>query len=344
MTRRDVSGRFQRRSLLIGTTCLALALIASPVWAAKWTKGCPRISSRLHKVGKGSFGHPYAGSRFFEHVGHPVTYQLKANDVVRHGGFSTEPDGNTVEVIFTPLEGEPIALPPFPVTAVSSSALTFVIPDSRPILGRLVVGPARIVVRRGTTVMFEANRQVILPPMNDIQALAGAGGEVEVLAAMDPRGRVWIPIDFSGFGSGPVLPECPAPMTPMVAFGIDLALKKKDGQVIPHASIRDLGKNRLFLGDFAFSDLNLYGYKLPARLSMKRLPGTGFSLCAANDTFQLVFMVPLGREATRPGSDVLPVVSDGSPLVVRLRNISADPVVAPVLSTLTEDDLGLPCE
>jgi hypothetical protein len=128
-----------------------------------------------------------------------------------------------------------------------------------------------------------------------------------------------------------------------VAFAVDFSIRKGDGQAIPHATIAGIGRNRLFLGDFAFSDLNLYGLKM-AGLKMKRLKGKGYALCAMNDTFQLVLMVPLSKRAVRPGSEILPVVSDGSPVVVRLRNISADPVVAPILPTVERDDLGVLCQ
>src|SRR5262245_63966017 len=100
--------------------CLLLALAgASPARAAKWVAGCPKAKERLWPVGKGG----RSASPYFEHVGHEATYRLTSTEVARTGGFSTEPDGNTVEITFTPIDGDPIPLPPFTATAVSRSTL-----------------------------------------------------------------------------------------------------------------------------------------------------------------------------------------------------------------------------
>ncbi len=110
---------------------IALAF-ADPAAAAKWKGGCPKTNQKLSIVGlKGAGGTPYALSRFFEHVGHDVTFYLKDHDVQTSGGFSTDPDGNTVQVTFTPINGDPIALPPIAVTATTPATLTFTMPDSR---------------------------------------------------------------------------------------------------------------------------------------------------------------------------------------------------------------------
>ena len=65
---------------------------------------------KLSRVGSpGYLGiKPYALSLLYEHVGHDVTYYLKDTDVLASGGFSTDPGGNTVEIVFTPLDGTPI--------------------------------------------------------------------------------------------------------------------------------------------------------------------------------------------------------------------------------------------
>lgn len=321
--------------------CLALVLgSAGSALAAKWVTGCPEARVRLIHGGRG--GGVYTSS-YFAHVGHEVTYHLKESQVVREGGFSIEPGGNTVEVTFTPHEGDPIPLPPFDVTGVSSATLSFVLPNTQPLLGRLVVGPMQVVIRRGGTVVAEARRPVALPPMNDVHALASEGGEIEVLAAMDGTAAIWIPLSFGGFGPGPFMPECPAEMTPITALAADFSFRGPD-PAIPYAKFRNLKSSQLFLGDFVLGGVNLYGKKLGTLLNVKRLPGGSIALCALNDTLELILRVPLRKVADNPGSDLIPLVRDGSPLVVKLRNVSADPDVAPALSALRKDSFGTPCE
>jgi hypothetical protein len=328
------------------TTALVLAIvIAAPARGAKWEGGCPKVRQRLSKVGKNlGGGTPYAISRYFEHVGHELTFYLRDYDVLRYGGFSTEPDGNTVETTFTPIGGDPIPLPPITVTAVTPSALTFVVPDSRPALGRLVAGPARFVVKRGTTLLFDAFRQIILPPMNDVHEVAEEGAAVEVLAAMDAAGRLWIPLSFTDFGTGgSSLPECPTELTPVTAFAIDFSLKKSDDEAIPYVSFGQLKKNRLFLGDYLLFGLNMYGNKLQSKLDVSPTNGKGVLMCAKNDAIQLVVMVGLTNPAVGDRSELLELARDGSPLVVKIENISTDPEVVPYLESATYDSFSLPC-
>jgi hypothetical protein len=114
-------------------SALVLAVVlAAPAPAAKWAGGCPKAKMKLNRVGRSlGGGSPYAISKYFEHVGHELTFHLRSGDVTRYGGFSTEPGGNTLEVTFTPLLGTPIPLPPVQVTASSPSTLTIVVPDTR---------------------------------------------------------------------------------------------------------------------------------------------------------------------------------------------------------------------
>src|SRR5262249_5383387 len=277
-----------------------------------------------------------------ERMGHEAVHGLRPIDVTRNGGgFSTDPDGNTIEITFTPFGGDPIPLPPFTVTAVSPSTIRFVVPDTRPLLGRLVVGPAHIVVRRGQTILVDALKQAILPPMNDIHALTSQGSEVEVLATMSIKRWLLVPLTFGGFGTT-LPPECPATMTPIVAFAVDFSLKKGDGQVIPNASFSSLKSNKLFLGDFVLSGINLYGMKLQG-LDLRPTRGHAAALCALNDTLDVILMIPLKNSADGPSSDILPIVQDGSPIVVKLRNVSADAEIAPDLSDLSKDSLKSLC-
>ena len=177
--------------------------------------------------------------------------------------------------MFTPINGDPVALPPIAVTATTPASLTFTMPDSRTSLGRLLAGPAAITVKRGNVTLFTANRQTILPPMNDVQALVNQGSSVEVLAAMDRGGRLWIPLDFNGFGqNGESLPQCPTVLTPVTAFAIDFSLRKGDDQALPYVSFGQLKHNRLFLGDYVVFGLNMYGNKLQTKLDPSPAPAT----------------------------------------------------------------------
>ena len=327
-------------------TALVLAIVlAMPASAAKWEGGCPPVKSKLARVGRRIDGPtPYSFSRIFEHVGHEFTIQLpKTYEVEKLGGFSTEPDGNTLEVTFTPPQRAPtISLPPIPVTATSPTTLTIVIPDSRPLVGRLLVGNARLVVNRGTTELFEIYKMVILPPMNDVRALATQGYEAELLAAVDRRGSIWIPLGFSGFGGeGESLPACPTELTPVTAFAVDLSLKKDDDLALPYVSFGTLKKNVLYLGDYLLFGENMYGNPLSTKLDVSPLAGHGIVLCALNDAIQLVVMFRLKNPALGKKSVLLPLVTDGSPVTVKLENISAE--VAPVLERVQSDAISSSC-
>lgn len=322
---------------------IALALVA-PAEAAKWAGGCPKVKQRLAKVGRGAGGTPYAISPLFEHVGHEVTFYLKDTHVERYGGFSTEPGGNTVQFTFTPIEGEPIALPPVAVTATTPSTLTFTVPDSRPIIGRMLAGPATITVKRGDVWLFDAFRQLILPPMNDVQGLAADGYHVEAYATMDRHARLYIPLDFNGYGQGgEQLPECPTPLTPVTAFAVDFSLKKGYDEALPYLSFGHLKKNRIYLGDYVVFGLNMYGNKLSSPLDVTPAGGNAVVLCALNDALQLVLMFELQNPALGDKSELLQIVRDGSPIQVKIENVSLEPYVAERLAEAEQDSAGLPC-
>jgi hypothetical protein len=316
---------------------VSAVVAAPPAWAAKWATGCPPIREKLIKAG----GPAYTPS-LFEHVGHDIVLRLKEKKgVPYHGGFSTTPDGNTVQITFRPLNGPPIPLPPFTVTAVSASTLRFPAPDTRPTLGRLVVGPAIITVHRGEELFVKGTKwPVILPPMNDLRALSEQNGEVEAFGAVDFNENLWVPFNFGGFGSGMPMPSCPAEMTPIVGFAADFGLKGGDDQLVPHASFVKLKKTKLFLGDFDVFGVNLYGTKLRTLLDVTQIRRGAFTVCGLNDTLELVMMIPLKEGASRAHSK-LP--SDGSPIPLKFRNISADPDAAAVLSRITEDSAENPC-
>jgi hypothetical protein len=118
--------------------------------------------------------------------------------------------------------------------------------------------------------------------------LTAAGHEVQVLAATDLTGRVmWVPFSFGGFGVGD--PMCSALLTPITAFAVDFTLRKRDGELLPHAGFNDLKKTLFFLGDYEAWGINMYGTKFAKLPKLRRIrDGRGLALCALNDTVDLV--------------------------------------------------------
>jgi hypothetical protein len=321
----------------LGIVVLALGA-ASPAWCVKWTTKCPSPTEKLVRGGKTGL----VASMFVD-PGHEMGIFLKDQDVTRSGGFSTEPDGNTIEIAFAPFDADPIPLQTFTATAVSPSALYFTFPDPQVLLGRIVAGPATINVWRGDVLVADLYRYpVVLPPFNDVARLVEQGTDADVLAVMDARGDLWVPFHFGGFGTQ-TPPTCPATMTPVVALAVDFSLRRRDGVAIPHAKFTKLKKGRLYLGDFVLDGINLYGKQVAKSLDVRRLHNKAITLCGINDSLALVMWLPLKNSSTKPGSDIIPLVRDGSPFVVKLRDIAADPGVAHDLNGVTRDSFGTPC-
>jgi hypothetical protein len=313
--------------------------IASPAAAGKWDGGCPAGRPKVYRNSKtGGTTSP------FTHVGHDVTFQVKEKLALKGEGFSIEPDGNTVAITFKPMDGDPVTLPPFTVTAVSPMTLRFPMPDTRPILGRLVVGNAEFVIKDGERVVMATRKwPVVLPPMNDVRELTLEDGQAEIYGTLDYSGRrMWIPISFASFGEGTPMPACPtATLTPVTALAVDLTLRKRDGEFMPHLTYTDLSKTIMYFGDYDLFGLNLYGEKFAPLPKVRRLRNGGLAICALNDTFDLIFMVRLQRSARGRNSEIIPIQRDGSPYPMRLRNVSGG--VASDLAELWVDSLGAIC-
>jgi hypothetical protein len=321
---------------LLGALALVAALPADG-WAIKWPNGCP--ATRASRVNAGS---RMFVSAPFVHPGHEIGFFLARKEAERRG-FSLEPDGNEVQIVFRPLGGAPVPLPPFRVTAVTASALYFVFPDTRESLGRVVAGPMEITIRSAGSGR-RARRPVALPPANDVLTLLEGGIDATAYGTMDAARRLWIPVEFSGLGSGMPMPTCPVELTRKMAFAIKLVPDEVDSDdLIPHASYTNMRKGKLYFGDFLLNDVNVYGEEARGSFDVREFKRGAAILCGRNDALSLVLMIRLQESALGPRSRVLPHVRDGSPLPIRLANISAEPVVADKLRTVTHDSFGNQC-
>ena len=318
-------------------TPLALALLtgllssATPAPAAKW-RHCPSQLRYYHaKIG--------AVSAPFVHPGHEVGIFLSDQEMVDSGPFSTEPGGNTVTVTFASLFGPRITLAPMPVSAVSPATLYFTFPDTREIFGRPLAGPTEIVVktRRRTTADIDPRHLVALPPSTDAGALAIGELEQGALATMDTRGAIWVPVDFSAFGTMQKnMPTCPGIFTPLRSFAVGVTVRSIPSSSIPsnilgalqptYPPLRAVKKVDLFIGDFFVNGSNYYGNKV-GRLAVSPIPhGLGVMLCGRNDALQVVLRAPGWRRWTRPWSPFSAWMPSSQPMAIQLSRMSVGQV------------------
>lgn len=326
--------------LIVATTATILLSAATPrpALAIKWPSGCPTSRGELVHAG----GHLYVDAPFV-HPGHEMGFFLDQREVRRRGGFSLEPGGNRVQIVFRPLDGgAPIALPALDVTAASADALYVPFPDTRTVLGRVVAGPMDVVVRSGARVR-RARRVVALPPGNDVLALLASGVDATALGAVDRARRLWIPLEFAGFGPGMPMPSCPVELTQKTAFAVRLVPTEVDvDDVLPHASYNNLRQGKLYFGDFLLNGINVYGEDTGSTLDVRELNRAAI-VCGLNDALSLVLMVRLNESALGPHSRILPLVADGAPLPLELANVSGEPAIASRLASATEDSFGNRC-
>ena len=327
----------QRLSHEAGSGLAALALgvcllgPSVPAQAVKWSHCPSRLAYYPARIG--------AVNAPFIHPGHEIGIFLSSTEMNASGSFSTEPGGNLVTVTFTSLFGPSVALPPLAVTAVSPATLYFAFPDTREILGYPLAGPVDVVVTTGGNVTAEIDPRhlVALPPATDVGLLASGATQQSVLATMDTRGAIWIPIQFGSFGTmDKPMPMCPGQFTPIVALNIGVTVRSIPVSYAPGAPpaptyppFRALRKVNLFLGDFLVDGVDHYGEQMSS-VAVARIPrGWGMRLCGKNDALDVVMRAPGWRRWTRPWSPFRAWMPSSQPMTVTLADLSADAGLSP---------------
>ncbi len=324
-------------ALLVVGACLLGP--ASPARAVKWSHCPSRFTYYPARIG--------AVNTPFVHPGHELGIFLSDQDLTSSGPFSTDPGGNTVSVTFASLFGEAATLPPFPATAVSPGTLYFTFPDTSVALGHPLAGPVEIVVTTGgrTTADIDPHHLVALPPATDVGQLAAGGIEQTVLATMDTRGAIWIPVQFGSFGTmNKPMPMCPGQFTPLVGLNVGISIRSLPSLVYPdgpptYPPFRSLRKVNLFLGDFLINGVNHYGEQM-SDMTVTRVPrGWGVRVCGRNDALDVVVRAPGWRHWTRPWSAFRLWMPNSQPMSVSLAQVLANPNLVSGI-----DSLGQECQ
>jgi hypothetical protein len=307
------------------TLGIALFLLTTPVLAAKW-RHCP---SQLGYYPS----HIGALTAPFIHPGHELGIFLNHHELLAtDGGFSTEPDGNTVFITFASLWGEPVVLPVLAVAAVSPSTLYFTFPDTRTVVGRPLAGPVAIqVMSDGRWTADILPRHLVgLPPSTNVGALIAGSLQQPALGTIDARGGVWIPVEFSAYGAmqKPMM-MCPGVFTPLTAFAVGVTVRATpsfvSGAPPSYPPFRALKKVDVFLGDFLSNGTNFYGLPV-GNLPVFRIPrGWGIKVCGANDAVDLVLRAPGWRRWTRSRSAFSAWMPSSRPLEIMLSGMTVDP-------------------
>ena len=322
---------------LIAVVTLAIVALAGRADAAKW-HDCPGNPDPVYVSSLGATNAPFA------HPGHELRITLNESQVNASGGFSTDPDGNRVEVEIRSLYGDPIALAPRTATAASTSSLTITFPDAAAETGSALAGPAQIRVFRGSILVarIDSTDLVALPPRTDVTALLmGLDPNQVVYAALGADGDVWIPVSFHG--KEMPMPGCPGDV--MMPMQINVG-----GAEIPGVTTKRSGplermrRMALYFGDFEMNGFPFYGALSPDRIALKHVAGSrGISLCQMNDVIDLVLRVDGNRSWARSKrSPFADVVRDAAPIRLRLRG--SKPMPAGALSSPLVDSFGGTCE
>lgn len=315
--------------VLLRTAGLVAALLLQPasVMGAKWPH-CP--SADLLRLVPSRIG---AAQAPFVHPGHELGIFLTDGDVAASGGFSIEPGGNTIEITFASLFGDPVSLPAFAVAAVSPATLYFDFPDARTIVGRALAGPVEIRVLTGgrVTAQIDPRHLIALPPPNDVAGIVSGAQQQVALATMDARGSIWVPVRFAGFGRSDMpMPGCESEYTPVTALTVGVSVRVQPDAVpdpvFSYAPFRAIDKVDLFLGDFVVANRNYYGMRW-GRVGVSRIPrGWGMRICGVNDAVDLVLRARGYLRWARPWSNFATWMEASRPLEISLDQLAAGDV------------------
>ena len=133
--------RIRKALPAVGLAAALVVASSTAALAAKWTE-CPSPQVRAYRSARG------AVTSQFAHPGHEIGILLSSHEIKARGGFSTEPDGNSIAISLASVFGEPIVLLEVTTAAVSPATLYFTFPDAEAILGRTAAGPVEIRVTR----------------------------------------------------------------------------------------------------------------------------------------------------------------------------------------------------
>lgn len=311
---------------------------AGAAHAAKWSH-CPEAPLPVYRSTLGATNAP------FVHPGHELQIVLNSAQTAA-GGFSVEPDGNTIEISFAALFGEPVALAPRHAAAASPSVLTFAFPDARAEIGRVLAGPVEIRVTAGERLVAHIHPSdlVGLPPATDVTGiLRGETPNEVVYGALGRDGDLWVPALFHGDAN--TMPMCSGQF--MLPMPLEIGAATIPGLSWRGADPLDrIRRANLYLGDFFADGANLYGMRFPDRVSLVHVGGTrGVAICQLNDALDLVLRVKGSRGWTRGRrSPMREVVLDASPVPLVLRASEPLPQTARAPWTeLDHDSFGNSC-
>jgi len=302
---------------------------AAPADAIKWSHCPTRLTFYPSRIG--------AVSAPFIHPGHEIGIYLTNREMDQSGAFSTDPGGNIVTVSFISIFGPVIALQPMAVTAVSPATLYFTFPDMRQILGRSLAGPVDILVTTGghTTAEILPHQLVALPPPTDVGLLATGVSAQNVLATMDTRGSIWIPVEFGSYGTmQKPMPMCPGQFTPIVGLDVGITVRSipsglSQGAPPTYPPFRALHKLNLYLGDFLANGVDHYGERMSDMAVLPIPHGWGVRVCGTNDALDVVIRAPGWRRWAKPGSPFAAWMPSSQPMTVALTKLVADPNLSP---------------
>jgi hypothetical protein len=234
-------------------------------------------------------------------------------------------------------------LPLRTVAAVSSSTLYFDFPDTQAEVGRQLAGPVSVSVTTGGVLTAEimSRHLVALPPPNNVGALVAGSVDQPALGTMDVRGAIWIPVEFSAFGTmqKPMM-MCPGTFIPLTAFTVGVSVRAQpsfvDGAPPSYPPFRALRRVDVFLGDFLMNGTNYYGIPVGSVPVFQFSRGWGMTVCGLNDAVDIVLRARGWGRWARPWSPFGAWMPASKPLNINLSHLGT-------LTTPPTDAFGQDC-